>query len=269
MDESEVFVVLANLCVAFIAWALWYWKLNSPSDIVMSPRVKGSLMAVPPICTVLMWVLLGQYAASDVRDSGGYMFFYVLLGVTWLTIGLMVFPYFGLNLADDIISRRNVGAAYALAGAMIGLTFCYIGGNIGEGPGWWVVVFSAGLSTAAYFGLWFVLDYVTDIMATITIERDRAASLRLAGYLIAAGIILGRAVAGNWVSMVATVQEFVVLAVPALILLVVAVIIELVARPTVDRPVPPPMLYGLIPSALYVIAAAVLIFPQLSRLVAQ
>ncbi|MBX3086706.1 MAG: hypothetical protein KF716_34050 [Anaerolineae bacterium] len=269
MDESEVFVVLVNLCIAFIAWAFWYWKLNSPSDIIVSPRVKGWLMAVPVICTVLMWVLLGQYAASDVRDSGGYMFFYVLLGVTWLTIGLMVFPYFGLNLTDDIINRRNAGAAFALAGAMIGLTFCYIGGNIGEGPGWWVVVFSAGLSTAAYFGLWFVLDYVTDIMATITIERDRAASLRLAGYLIAAGIILGRSVAGDWVSMEATTQEFFVLAVPALILLVIAVIIEIAARPTVERPVPPPLLYGWLPSAAYVIVAAVLIFPQLSGLVAR
>ena len=269
MDELEVFVVLVNLVIAFSAWAIWYFKLNAPSEIILPPRVRWWLMLLPVICSILMWMFLGWYAASDVRDSGGYMFFYVLLGVTWLTIGLLVFPYFGLTLVDDVINRRNLSVVFALTGAMIGLTFCYIGGNIGEGPGWWVVVFSAGLSTAAYFGLWFVLDAFTDMMATITIERDRAAGLRLAGYLIALGIILGRSVAGNWVSMFATIQDFFAQAIPAVILLVVAMIIERIAKPTVDRPVPPPLVYGLLPSALCVIVAVVLIFPQLGRLVAQ
>jgi hypothetical protein len=69
--------------------------------------------------------------------------------------------------------------------------------------------------------------------------------------------------------MFATIQDFFVFAFPAVILLVIAMGIEFIARPTVDRPVPPPMLYGLLPSALYVVAAAILVFPQLGRLVAQ
>jgi hypothetical protein len=33
------------------------------------------------------------------------------------------------------------------AGAILGLTLAFARGNIGNGPGWWVVVFSAGMST--------------------------------------------------------------------------------------------------------------------------
>ena len=50
----------------------------------------------------------------------------------------------------------DVGAI--LVEPMLGVTLCYAGGNIGNGPGWWVVVFSAGLSTVALFAAWMVLD---------------------------------------------------------------------------------------------------------------
>ena len=41
-------------------------------------------------------------------------------------------------------SGATRAAVPAVVGALVGVTFCYAGGNIGDGPGWWVVVFSAG-----------------------------------------------------------------------------------------------------------------------------
>lgn len=35
-------------------------------------------------------------------------------------------------------------AAYAIVGALAGITFSFARANVGNGPGWWVVVFSAG-----------------------------------------------------------------------------------------------------------------------------
>ena len=48
----------------------------------------------------------------------------------------------------------NAAAAMATAGATIGVTLSYAGGNIGDGPGWWVVVFSAAIATAGLFACW-------------------------------------------------------------------------------------------------------------------
>ena len=69
---------------------------------------------------------------------------------------------------------------------------CFAGGNVGDGPGWWVVVFCAALSTGALFLLWGALQAATDLADSIVIERDGASAVRLAGFLVACGLVLGR-----------------------------------------------------------------------------
>ena len=70
--------------------------------------------------------------------------------------------------------------------------------------------------------------------------------------LVAAGLILGRSVVGNWVSYEATWVEFLTYGWPALLLLILAIVVERFARPTVERPAPPPVLYGILPSVIYI-----------------
>src|SRR4051794_19947603 len=97
------------------------------------------------------------YSSPDVRTSFQYILLYWCLGLAWIRCALWAIPYFGISLRDDVVERSNPGAVYAMAGAVIGLMFCYAGGNIGQGPSWIVVVISAGLATFAFFTLWFFL----------------------------------------------------------------------------------------------------------------
>ena len=86
-------------------------------------------------------------------------------------------------------------------------------------------MFSAGLSTAAFFGLWAIVESLTAISETVTVERPWSGP-SAGGFLAAMGMILGRAVAGDWVSAEATVRDFAVVAWPVLPLAGAAIVIE-------------------------------------------
>ena len=62
--------------------------------------------------------------------------------------------------------------------------------------------------------------------------------------------------AGDWVSMQATVVDFVWTAWPVVLLWAAAVLMERTFRPTQERPLPPPLTYGLAPLAAYVALGA-------------
>jgi uncharacterized membrane protein YjfL (UPF0719 family) len=162
----------------------------------------------------------------------------------------------GIIPRDDAVERRNLAAAIAISGAMLGILLCFAGGNIGDGPGWWVVVFCALLSTAALFVAWTILEMATRVSEVITVDRDTSAGMRLAAFLTACGLILGRAVAGDWLSTEATLRDFLQTAWPVLPLLIVAIVLERVLRPNRENPVRASLTAGLIPAALYVAAAA-------------
>jgi hypothetical protein len=145
----------------------------------------------------------------------------------------------------------------------LGVTFCYIGSNIGEGPGFYVVIFCAALATLSFLALWWLLALLTQIDYTVTVDRDPAAGLRLGGFLVAAGLILGRAAAGNWISYQAASTDMLVYGLPAaVVLLIVAIVVERFTRPTVERPAPVPLLLGLAPMLFYILAAAVYVLSR-------
>src|SRR5262249_47268697 len=60
----------------------------------------------------------------------------------------------------------------------------------------------------------------------VTVDRDKPAGIRLAGFLIALGIMSGWSVTGNWVSLTDTIKDFVHLGWPALLLGGLAILAE-------------------------------------------
>ena len=131
----------------------------------------------------------------------------------------------------------------------------YAGGSIGEGPSYGNNVFSAGLGTAALFALWVLLELGAKVSVSIAEDRDLASGLRLCGLLIGTGLILGRSVAGDWHSASATVQDFIRDGWLAACLVLVALVIERLVRPSRQRPVPPWPSCGLLPALLYLTVA--------------
>ena len=261
MSGDEVVVLVGSALLSILCWGAWFIRPTFVRRFAGPGTGRLLLYLAPLVAAALLFLVLRTVSAHDVRDDPRYLAFYLVLGAAWIGVGIRSLPLAGVSARDDVVERGNVSAATVVAGAMLAITLCYAGGNIGDGPGWWVVVFSAGLSTLGLFVAWMLLEALSSVSESVTIERDVAAGVRLAAFLVAAGLILGRSVGGDWISAEATVADFAAAAWPALILVAVAALLERWLRPTPDNPRPSVSAYGLIPALLYLSLA----FYQISR----
>ncbi|MFN8371464.1 MAG: hypothetical protein U0694_01105 [Anaerolineae bacterium] len=259
MDETELCLFWGFIFAAAWAWIAWYWSLARVPNFVSPARYRTPLLYTPLLCLILLYLVLRALASFDVVNSLTYLSFYMLFGAAWVGVCAFALPYLGLSARDDVVERRNSAATYAITGALIGLTFCYAGGNIGDGPGWWVVLFVVSLATGSFFAIWGLLEVLTHVGEMVTIDRDPSAGVRLGGFLIAAGMILGRAAAGDYKSMEQQFGDFVLHGAPVLLLLVVAVLLERALRPRVERPMSPAVM-GIVPALIYIGGAALVLW---------
>jgi hypothetical protein len=205
---------------------------------------------------LLIAAVLYRWSAVDVRTDGGEILFLTFGGAVWLLLATKIFTWLGLSFRDDVMERRNAAALVALCGALVSAAIIYAGGSIGEGPSYWENVFSVALAGTGFFVIWVLLELVGKVSLSIAEERDFASGIRLGGFLLAAGLVLGRAVAGDWHSEEATMQDFIHDGWPAAVLLVFALLIERMARPNRQRPFPAWPSHGLFLALLYLSFAA-------------
>lgn len=254
MSGDEVLVLVVSLIVACVLWGKSIYEIFQVR-YHRAPVLRAASCGVLLLCGFTLHYVLRRYASHDVRDSTTYTTFYMIMGAAWVGAAIRIWQMLGISTRDDLLERENTAAAFAIFGALIALTFCFAGGNVGDGPGWWVVVFAALLSTGALFLLWCVLDRLGGVGEAITVDRDTASGLRAAGYLIGSGVILGRAVAGNWVSAGATIVDFGALGWPALIVIAIGVALEKLLGPNARAPQRSAMVFGL-PVFVAVLAAS-------------
>jgi hypothetical protein len=176
--------------------------------------------------------------------------------MAWVGAAKGLLALFGLSARDDVVERNNRAAGFALASGLVGLTLCFAGGNVGDGPGWWVVVFSGLLSTSFFFLLWLALERWTRLADVVTIDRDEAAGVRLSGFFVAVGLILGGAVAGDWRSVEAALGDFFRIGWPALGVLAVAALLAKQSTPALERSTGSMIAQGLVPFVTYLAMAA-------------
>jgi RsiW-degrading membrane proteinase PrsW (M82 family) len=153
VSEDEILILLVAAVVAVIAWFRWFYGALAVRDLVAPQRDRIHIYLIPFPCMAGLFSILRDFASHDVRDSGVYLTFYMVMGAAWIGFAAGLTPLMGISVRDDSVERRNHAATIALTGALFGITFCFAGGNVGDGPGWWVVVFSAILSTDALFAL--------------------------------------------------------------------------------------------------------------------
>lgn len=253
MDEILMFVLLP--CIGLIAagvWSLRFLGWGLPFGLSLPQRL--SLLGALLGALLLLGIILRAWSSADVRTDNFYLFGYWGVGLAWLAACLYwFFPLMGLDPRREAVERSNTATIWAFGGAAIGAILCYAGGNIGNGPGWWVVIFCLLLASLHWLFFWWLLDAVTHITDVITIDRDRAAGLRLGGFLVGTGLLVGRAVAGDWVNVNATVYDFLYNGWPALIVIyIIAALIERSAQPTLAQPRRPLIRYGLLPAGTYI-----------------
>ena len=255
LSEDEGLVVVASLVAWILSWIWWYWELGTGPKLRAERTGSWMLAAVPPLALLVLYVILRRWASFDVKDSAEYLFQYVALGAAWLGVALRFLPRFGISARDDVAERGNTAAAVALAGALVGIMLCYAGGNVGDGPGWWVVVFSSGLATIAFFASLGVLESKSHASDAVTIDRDVATGIRHAAFCVAQGGLLARGVAGDWRSAGGTINDLVVHGWPALAVLALAILFERMLRPTAAEPRRSPFVCGAVPGAVLLAGA--------------
>ncbi|HKQ61374.1 MAG TPA: hypothetical protein VJS92_08770 [Candidatus Polarisedimenticolaceae bacterium] len=216
MADRDGFWLLVAVLGALALWGLYYRRLWALARLRVSKQAYLLLFCAPLFCLALVIYLLSRFAASDVRPSPGYLVFYVALGALVVGVATRLTLWLGVSARDDGLERGNAAAAWTMTGAMIALTLCYLGGNFGEGPGWHVVLFSAVLAIGGLFAAWGLVELLGGISEAITVDRDLGTGIHMAGFLTACGMILGRAVAGNWVSVPATFHDFISVGWPVL-----------------------------------------------------
>lgn len=209
------------------------------------------------ICLAIIATALILWGAQAVRAESGDFVFLEILGVIWLVFARELFSWLGLSVRDDAVERRNSAAVFALCGAMLAVTLTFAGGNSGEGPSLFENILSAALATGTLFGFWFVLELSARVSVSIAEERDPASGLRLGGFLVAVGLIFGRAVAGDWHSVWGTIHDFIRDGWLGVLLLPVAILIERKFRPCHARPFPNWLFCGLVPALGYIAIAVI------------
>lgn len=198
--------------------------------------VPRALLVIAPLAAwIALLVVLRTMASADVRNEPFYLLQYLVLGIAWCGVSLSWLPLIGLSLRDDIAERDNGAAVPSIIGALLGVMACYAGANIGDGPGWWCVVWAGGLATVAWFVAGAVVASFAHLPERVTVERDEAAGVRLGAFFIASGIICGRGAAGDWSDAMTTVVEFSA-AWPLVPLVLVAIGGERALRSTPERP---------------------------------
>lgn len=160
------------------------------------------------VASAVLFLVLTTLSSYDVKDSVPYTMFYFVMGLAWVSLVTELMTWLDWHFREDVLERNNLAASVAQGGAVIGLMLSFAGANIGDGPGWPVVVFCAILSTGGLLLAWVIADRVTGWIGHITVDRDLASGLRAGAFFLAGGLITGRAVAGDWISTGATLEDF-------------------------------------------------------------
>jgi hypothetical protein len=254
-SDDETFTFFACGVFSVIAGFRYYLPLFSVTLLAGGLLVRLALALAPPLCLILLLPVLFRLTSHEVKDDHSYVLLFLLAGIVWLAIANITAMLLGISVRDDAIERRNPAAAIANCGAMLGLTCAYAGANVGEGATIWMTFGPAVLATLAWAAAWMVYQLLTGVADAVTLERDLPSALRLAGLLVAIGLILGRAVAGDYESAQRTLEDLAAQAWPVIPLTLAAAIVQWRLRPTPRRSSSRGIRAALILPAIYVAVA--------------
>jgi len=182
-----------------------------------------------------------------------YQLLFLSGGTAWLWVVAAVSPLLGISVTDDAIERSNPAAACVACGSILGVMAIYAWSNVGSGPTIATTLLPALAGTVTWLALWFAVELISRPSEAIAVDRDLPSGIRHAGMLIAMGLILGRAVAGDWTSWHSTFTDMLLLGWPVVFLPVGSAAIHLFLRPSTVRPQPSIAGAGVVPAVLFLV----------------
>ncbi len=205
--EDEIFLLVGcGGASVFAVWWVWHCLAAVPR-LGVRPAVHQPLLNAIAASFAFLCFVTWRWTAVEIRGGQDYTVLALVMGGAWFLFYARFFRWLGVGFLEDACERTNPAAVVALCGAIPGGMLLYCGSICGEGPSFWNNVFTVLVAGAGWFAVWFLLDLAGGVSRRVAEERDLAAGRRLAGFLLASGLILGRAAAGNWQSMEATVVD--------------------------------------------------------------
>jgi hypothetical protein len=232
VDGGEALVALFSGWVGLTYWGFWVAAAAQTSRLAR-PGLRLAVLAFTFLAangTVLATLLIA--ADPVVRDNPWYIILF--MAVAWLSSAVVTAAaaVLGLSALDDAIRRPNPAAVWGIAGLWLGTALCVAGANVGRGDTIGTTLGPLAMAVGTFLALWGILSAATDNLTAVTSGRERGAGIRLFGASIAWGLILGRAVAGDWESTARTLEDFGHDGWPVLALLAIAILVERMPRPT-------------------------------------
>ena len=255
MEPDEVPVAIVAGVATAVYWGTWLHAAWHASPLVRPARRRATLVVclVAGFGVVLATLLTG--ADPVVRRGPGYIILFLAVAGVAFATATAAAAVIGVSPLDDAVRRPNPAAVWATAGLWLGTAVAVAGANIGRGDTIGTTIGPLALGVATLLILWALHAAATDSAAAISQGRDVSTGLRVAGLLVAWGLVFARATAGDWESVARTWEDFAIQGWPTVALLVVAIPIEWLLRPSARRPAPP-WLAGVGPALVYLLVAA-------------
>jgi uncharacterized membrane protein YjfL (UPF0719 family) len=250
--DEWLFFLAAALSVVGLMVA-YYSPLLSVASI-RRPRLRRlALACLPFLALIPTYLVLQRWADPQVVGHLDYSILFMLGGAVWIFGAAGLLGLLGISVRDDAIERNNPAALAAVCGILSGVGIVYALSNIGTGATIWTSLLPAFVATVALLLMPLVIELTGGTVAdTITIDRDVASGLRLGGAVFGCSIILGSAAAGDWRSWNDTWSDLAVRGWPALLIAVAAGGLQRMLRPTVHRPEPAIVPFGVVPATIAV-----------------
>jgi uncharacterized membrane protein YjfL (UPF0719 family) len=210
---EELFMILAALVLLGLARVVQQWLYGQSLRVLLTENdnpamgivVAGYLFGVIWTITVLLGTL-SYNVLWDIRN----VLVYGCLGIVLLTGAALGTCRVFLGMAmQEQLAAHNVAAAVVVAGVYIATSLTYSGGLVGEGGGFWIMLLFFLLGQAALLGITYAFRRLTSYDDVQEIASGNvAAALALAGLLIAVGLIVRRAIAGDYLGFLPSLGSF-------------------------------------------------------------
>lgn len=206
-------MILAALVLLGLARVVQQWLYGQTLRVMLTENdnpamgivVAGYLFGVIWTITVLLGTL-----SHDVVVDIRHVLLYGCVGIVLLTGAALgtCRIFLGMRMQEQL-AARNVAAAIVVAGVYIATSLTYSGGLVGEGGGFWILLLFFLFGQVALLGITYAFRWLTryDDVQEIA-SGNVAAALALAGLLIAVGLIVRRAIAGDYLGFLPSLGSF-------------------------------------------------------------
>jgi hypothetical protein len=260
--SGDEFVCLGLSGVAALTGTLWWYRPLVGGRMARSQWIRRSMMAVPVVCLAGIGFVLERWSDPvQVAGQTDYMILFMVVGCAWVYGTAACVTVLGVSAHLDAVDRCNPAAAALVCGSVLGAAAVYAGSNVGAGPTIWTTLVPAGLGWAILAGAVLTLSVTAPVADMVAIDRDLSAGVRNGGLMLALGLVVGRAAAGDWADWSQTAGDLLGLSWPVVGLVAAGVWMNWRWRPTAKVPVRHTTREGVLPAvAMVAIAVGYLLF---------